>query len=232
MLFFVQLLLSWVTISAATGSTVEGNSSDLSHVVFFASVVFSFIVAIEGIINPRARWRQLRHSAGSLHSIMWLYRTRVAVFEVDNTRRDSRKPEAALCKCLNEWRTDLASAANLKNSNLLRTYPLHVYRHFQLKRDEHEEKRLMEKLKARARKTQGTHLGAKTRSFTRSWWRKRERTEMKVQQITIDDFYKPVKVRVSFSCILASCLVTSLTPPLSHLSHLSVPLLVSRVRSH
>ena len=231
MLFIVQLLLSWVTISAAMGSTVEGNSSDpfargsLKQVVFFASVVFSLLVAIEGIINPRARWRQLRHSAGSLHSIMWHYRTRVAAFEVDNTRRDSRKPEAALFKYLSEWRTGLASVANLKNSNLLRTYPLHVYCHFQLKREEHEEKLLNKKLQARTRRAQDTHLGAKIMSsFARSWWRKREQTEMKEtagEQITVDDFYKPVKVRASFSCILASCLVTHLSHRLGQISHTS-----------
>ena len=69
--------------------------------------------------------------AGSLHSMIWKYRTRTGPFELDESRYDSTRPEIMLCTMLNEWRDGLLAGAGLETTNLERKYPPHVYAHFQ-----------------------------------------------------------------------------------------------------
>ena len=73
----------------------------------------------------------LRSGAGSIRSSIWLYRTRVAPFDMDESQRDSRAPELALMTRVNEWTGDLVSGAGLKTSSLHRRYPPSTYRHMQ-----------------------------------------------------------------------------------------------------
>ena len=61
------------------------------------------------------------------------YRTRTESFEMDDSRRDPTRPEKMLCSALNDWRINLLAGAGLKNTNLKRDYPPHVYQHCQNK---------------------------------------------------------------------------------------------------
>eukprot|EP00966_Prymnesium_polylepis_P010853 249905-Prymnesium_polylepis.1 len=88
-------------------------------------------MSIEGLINAKSRWRQLRSGAGALESILWTYRARVGNFELDENRRDSNAPEAALCRIVNEWRDELVAGASLATTSLKKVHPPEVYKHFQ-----------------------------------------------------------------------------------------------------
>lgn len=132
-IFALQLLLSWLIIAGSTIDLVmdEVIEDYIVHIVFGISVVFSILVSLDSILNPKARWLQLRSSSGSLHSLIWKYRTRTGPFELDESRRDATCPEVMLCASLTQWRDDLLAGAGLAETNLKRKYPKHVYRHFQ-----------------------------------------------------------------------------------------------------
>ena len=97
------------------------------HAVFALAVVFSILVSLDGMMNPKARWRHLRSSAMSLHSIIWRYRTRTGDFELDEAHHSSR-PENVLCAVLNEWRVNLLAGAGMKRTDIQKSFPRHVYR--------------------------------------------------------------------------------------------------------
>ena len=81
----------------------------------------------------QARWRQLRSCAGSLHSITWKYRARVAPFEPNALHRyaETDKAEHELRLALIEWREKLAAGADLNSTTLRRSYPFRVFKHDQ-----------------------------------------------------------------------------------------------------
>jgi len=68
--------------------------------------------------NSRPRWRQLRNGANSLESVIWMYRTRVGRFEVDDSNRRADRPEKELEAAINEWRDHLMAGAGLKSTNI------------------------------------------------------------------------------------------------------------------
>ena len=110
--FLLQLLLGWLAISCATISLYLRNrslelfadsadsadafdSAETSHAldqaVFGIAVALGFTLALDSLLNAKARWLQLRSSAGSLHSIIWNYRARVGPFEIENTISSMRQ---------------------------------------------------------------------------------------------------------------------------------------------
>ena len=79
----------------------------------------------------QARWRQLRSCAGTLESITWAYRTRVAPFgpHYHNTEHDLAERE--LREALINWREKLAAGADLNTTTLRRNFPPWVFKHGQ-----------------------------------------------------------------------------------------------------
>ena len=132
-IFALQLVFSWlVVVGSGLDSDLIGEWEDsILHAVFGVSVAFSILVSLDGMLNPKARWRQLRSGAGSLQSIIWKYRTRTRPFALDDSQPESTRPETTLCSMLNEWRDNLIAGAGLKTTNLFRKYPKRVYRHYQ-----------------------------------------------------------------------------------------------------
>merc|ERR1740138_1496998 len=63
--------------------------------------------------------------------MIWLYRTRVGPFDLNESRADSSQPEIELCSHLNSWRDELVAGAKLKATQLAREHPPKVYQHFQ-----------------------------------------------------------------------------------------------------
>merc|ERR1711988_1066672 len=66
----------------------------ITQVLFLVSLASSFVVGIEGYMNPTQRWRQLRTSSSLMLSAIWKYRTRVDEFAV--SMLNHKAPEEAL----------------------------------------------------------------------------------------------------------------------------------------
>ena len=64
--------LSWlIVVGSGLDSDLIGEwEQPVLHTVFAVSVAFSILVSLDGILNPKARWRALRNGAGSLESII------------------------------------------------------------------------------------------------------------------------------------------------------------------
>ena len=57
-----------------------------------------------------------------LESVIWMYRSRVGAFELDDANPDSRRAEAQLCATLTSWRTELVGGGDLQLSALKRAH--------------------------------------------------------------------------------------------------------------
>ena len=67
-----QLLVGWAVVLFGTvASLVTQFNTPLVETVFIFSVISSIILGIEGLLSAKARWFQLRASAGALESIIW-----------------------------------------------------------------------------------------------------------------------------------------------------------------
>ena len=83
------------------------------------------------MLAAQARWRQLRSCAGTLESIIWEYRTRVAPFGVLWNNAEQDWAERELRASLINWREKLAAGADLNTSTLRRNFPPRVFKHGQ-----------------------------------------------------------------------------------------------------
>ena len=79
----------------------------------------------------QARWRQLRSCAGSLESITWAYRTRVAPFDARDGNTELDAAERELRVALINWREEVAAGADLNTTTLRRHFPPQVFKHDQ-----------------------------------------------------------------------------------------------------
>jgi len=101
-LFALQLVLGWaiVFIGTAEKEFADNHLVDTSgwrHIVFGLTLTATLFISFDALFNAKARWRQLRSSAGSLQSLLFLYRTRIGQFELNPLNPDSRQPEVELC---------------------------------------------------------------------------------------------------------------------------------------
>ena len=105
-LFVVQIILAWLVVAMASiSSYFEATYSCevmsiyppiLQQLIFLAAVLLTAVISLQGMYNSRPRWRQLRNGANSLESVIWMYRTRVGRFEVDDSNRRADRPEKEL----------------------------------------------------------------------------------------------------------------------------------------
>jgi len=138
-LFFAELLVAFFIFVVSTAgdtlvfgdwaATPEGNNIR-GDLVFALSLLVSALYSVDSLIQARSRWRALRSSAGELESMIWRYRTRVEPFTVGSTTQNTG-PEWAFNRAIAEWIDELASAANLATTDMVRSYPASVYRHHQ-----------------------------------------------------------------------------------------------------
>lgn len=136
LLFALQLALGWAIVFIGTAEKELGekdivNTQNWRHVVFGLALGVTLVIAFEALFNSKARWRQLRSAAGSLESLVYLYRTRVGQFELDPRNADSRQPEEELCLALQKWRSDLILSGDLHLSSLQKKHPETIYFHEQ-----------------------------------------------------------------------------------------------------
>ena len=92
--------------------------------IFCTASAASFILFLDNMFFSTKRWRQLRSGAGSLESIIWMYRGRSGPFHTEN-------PEEALNNVLGCWMDDLVAGADLSRTSIEQMYPPKVYRHCQ-----------------------------------------------------------------------------------------------------
>ena len=136
-IFATQLLLGWIIVTTTVISAWAGRNGTpessfvVTSFVFGISVTIILFVSIEGLLDPKGRWRHLRSSASALQRLIWQYRTRVSPFEVDESRRDGTDPEETLCLRLNEWRDQLIDGASVNLTNLKQKHPRSVFIHYQ-----------------------------------------------------------------------------------------------------
>ena len=110
----------------------------LVEVIFGLSVALTVTISFDSLLQPKRRWRQLRSSAGALQSVIWMYRTRVGPFELQEGGSRSSSfghvaSERALLAALNAIRDQLLSGANLAETELHKRHPAKVYRHYQFR---------------------------------------------------------------------------------------------------
>eukprot|EP00802_Teleaulax_amphioxeia_P017468 Tamp_17625.p1 GENE.Tamp_17625~~Tamp_17625.p1 ORF type:complete len:391 (+),score=57.45 Tamp_17625:1-1173(+) len=136
LLFALQLALGWAIVFIGTAEKdFEANgvadTSDWRHIVFGLTMGATLLISFDALFNAKARWRQLRSSAGSLESLLYLYRTRVGQFELDPINADSKQPEIELCSALKRWRSNLVVGGDLQLSSLKKKYPETIFFHEQ-----------------------------------------------------------------------------------------------------
>ena len=111
--------------------TRTATSCRLVELVFVLSVVASFVISFDGYMDAQAKWRQLRAAAGTLQSMIWCYRGRVAPFDLGGAANlESEQPERAFNGVLTTWRQELIGS-QLSATTFKRKHQPRVYRHFQ-----------------------------------------------------------------------------------------------------
>ena len=131
--FFVRLLLGWLVIVGATlaGRTTtivgleqayDAGTKVIFEACFVLSLLIGVLISLEGYFNSKARWRQLRSSAGALESEIWRYRTRSGIYQETARAHYSQRPEVIFCRRVNEWRDELVSSGDLQLTNLERRF--------------------------------------------------------------------------------------------------------------
>ena len=131
--FFVRLLLGWLVIVGATlagrSTTIVGLEQEYAagtqvifELCFVLSLLIGVLVSLEGYFHSKARWRQLRSSAGALESEIWRYRTRSGIYKETARAHFSERPEVIFCTRVNEWRDDLVSSGDLQLTDLERRF--------------------------------------------------------------------------------------------------------------
>ena len=111
----------YVPDTSALGASCQ---SQFQIGIFCTASAASFILFLDNMFFSTKRWRQLRSGAGSLESIIWMYRGRSGPFHTD-------KPEEVLNDVLGCWMDDLVAGADLSRTSIEQMYPQNVYRHCQ-----------------------------------------------------------------------------------------------------
>eukprot|EP00927_Polykrikos_kofoidii_P026351 TRINITY_DN23493_c0_g1_i5.p1 TRINITY_DN23493_c0_g1~~TRINITY_DN23493_c0_g1_i5.p1 ORF type:complete len:948 (-),score=131.35 TRINITY_DN23493_c0_g1_i5:318-3092(-) len=118
------------TVVNLAGVGEDGDDgSRLAFLPFLISTVASILIAVNALLNPVKRWRQLRGSALALESIAWKYRTRVEDFAIKPNLPCA--PESALSEYLRTWLDELVSGTDLESSDLGKKYEESIFVHHQ-----------------------------------------------------------------------------------------------------
>eukprot|EP00929_Paragymnodinium_shiwhaense_P053046 TRINITY_DN26563_c0_g1_i1.p1 TRINITY_DN26563_c0_g1~~TRINITY_DN26563_c0_g1_i1.p1 ORF type:complete len:1068 (-),score=192.45 TRINITY_DN26563_c0_g1_i1:255-3458(-) len=101
------------------------------HIAFATTLLLVAITTLESYYNAKARWRSLRSSASRISAMIWLYRTRVGVFDSRQCPVGGDGPERRLYKQLNNWIGELVSSAELDRTSMMQAFAPSVYKHCQ-----------------------------------------------------------------------------------------------------
>eukprot|EP00929_Paragymnodinium_shiwhaense_P051531 TRINITY_DN25919_c0_g1_i1.p1 TRINITY_DN25919_c0_g1~~TRINITY_DN25919_c0_g1_i1.p1 ORF type:complete len:957 (+),score=178.37 TRINITY_DN25919_c0_g1_i1:103-2973(+) len=139
-LYGAQLACGCIVVFASSqAAAVKPISTTLTgyydHAAFAMTLALVALTSVDGYFNAKARWRHLRSAASGMESTIWLYRTRVGIFDVHSDPTKSDKPERRLCRQLNIWTDDLVASADLDRTAVMKEYSPKVYRHCQYNGD-------------------------------------------------------------------------------------------------
>merc|ERR1712226_505209 len=130
MLFLGQLLVAWALVFVGTYRYSLGTSTctddgatcnvalcatdvmmqmNLQYVLVGLSLLASLLISVDRMMEAKARWRQLRTSAGAVESLIWKFRTRTGPF---SPKASPSKPEVVLSHALTEWSDALLKGAS------------------------------------------------------------------------------------------------------------------------
>lgn len=114
--------------------TKDSCESAFQQGIFVTSLMASFLLFLDNLLFSTKRWRQLRSGAGSLESLIWLYRARTGPFGQPNGP-SCQSAEEIFQEKLDQWMDDLVSGADLSRTSLRRfkqtSKANKIYRHFQ-----------------------------------------------------------------------------------------------------
>jgi hypothetical protein len=66
----------------SSAPAVDSSMTLTGSLVFYLSIVTTFVTAFNAYFNPSGRWRQIRDSVCNLESAIWQYRTRCGLFKI------------------------------------------------------------------------------------------------------------------------------------------------------
>ena len=127
-LYALILFVGVATVACTTGFTDPSLASlDMrgleQHTVFALSMVNTVLLLAVKFFNPTVRGNQLRASAATLESIIWLFRSRIGAFSVPQNQGRSNQPTAALRTAMLSWHASVVGGTDLLQTPLERKYP-------------------------------------------------------------------------------------------------------------
>ncbi|CAE7782552.1 PUB2 [Symbiodinium sp. CCMP2592] len=130
--YFSQILCGLFTIMASvTGRTLEVEEFYVSLLNFSLSLFCTTLISLHAFANPTTRWHKLRCAAAELESLIWLFRTKCRLFELDDI--DSVSNSVTLFReQLNEWRKNVVRGTDLHRSDFQKKW-----KHEKLTRGQH-----------------------------------------------------------------------------------------------
>ena len=151
LIFVVQLLIGWLVVALSTASnfvfhdyfayafgskTADYDAESVSNILlessFAATLVLSIIISLDSLMGYKSKWKALRRGAGALQSAIWLYRTRVGPYAMEESpRKGAGRSERQLMTTLQNIRKNLISSAGLDKSNFHTNHKASTYKHFQ-----------------------------------------------------------------------------------------------------
>jgi hypothetical protein len=109
---------------------IDENMTPAGSLIFYLSVVTTFITAFNAYINPSGRWRQIRETTCGLESAIWQYRTRTGRFKMNP--QDPERPTATLKEVVSLTVEALVSSSDIGQSTAWsRVYPASIFKHGQ-----------------------------------------------------------------------------------------------------
>ena len=136
--YSIYLLLGLLMVTATVlNSQVEAQKilvgvdyTVFNHILFALSITASFILSLQGYVNPTMRAARLKSSCATLQSLIWMYRGSVGPFS-RNDNSYGEQPEKVLYDSLQEWREELVAGTDLQQTALSKEYPPYIYTHHQ-----------------------------------------------------------------------------------------------------
>jgi hypothetical protein len=109
---------------------LDTDMTPTGSIIFYLSVVSTFVTALSAYLNPSGRWRQIRDATCHLESAIWQYRTRTGPYKI---RAHGEDKTAALLKneVVHAVETLIGASDIGQSTSWTKVYPHSVYKHGQ-----------------------------------------------------------------------------------------------------